>query len=205
MAKPVLTSKTGTEAKLVQYASNVVKKVTENAPLFPDATEKVTLLETALADYTASLSEAAFRDMRQVVIKNQQATVVKELLYDLSLHVESVAKGDPNILLAAGFIPSKEHTESIGISPKANDLRAVVTHPGTNTIQLRVNTWRPARFYQFEFRKADSLNEWTKVLSTKSRIAISDLDYLQEYEFRVTYLGSIPTPNYSDPVRCVVV
>ncbi len=205
MAKPVLSSKTGTEARLVQYTSNVVKKTKENATLFPDATEKVALLETALADYTASLSEAAFRDMRQVVIKNQQAAVVRQLLYDLSLHVESVAKGDPNILLAAGFVPGKDSTGNIGISPKANDLRAVVAHPGTRTVQLRVRPWRSARFYRFEFRKAGSLNEWTQVLSTKSRLAIPDLDYLQEYEFRVTYLGSIPTPNYSDTVRCVVI
>jgi hypothetical protein len=205
MAKPVLSTKTRTESQLVQYASNVVKKSKENADLFPDATEKVTLLETALADYTNSLSEAAFRDMRQVVIKNQQAVLVRQLLYDLSLHVESVAKGDPNIVLAAGFVPGKNNAPNAGISPKANDLRAVVTHPGTNTVQLRVNPWRPARFYQFEYRKAGSLNEWTTVLSTKSKLGISGLDYLQEYEFRVTYLGTNPTPNYSDTVRCVVV
>ncbi|MBD1421377.1 hypothetical protein [Sphingobacterium chuzhouense] len=205
MAKPVLTSKTRTESRLVQYASNVVKKSKENADLFPDATEKVTLLETALADYTDSLSEAAFRDMRQVVIKNQQAVLVRQLLYDLSLHVESVAKGDANIVLAAGFVPGKNNAPNAGISPRANDLRAVVTHPGTNTVQLRVNPWRPARFYQFEYRKAGSLNEWTTVLSTKSKLGISNLDYLQEYEFRVTYLGTNPTANYSDTVRCVVV
>ncbi|PRD47117.1 hypothetical protein [Sphingobacterium haloxyli] len=205
MAKPVLTSKTRTESRLVQYASNVVKKSKENADLFPDAAEKVTLLETALADYTDSLSEAAFRDMRQVVIKNQQAVLVRQLLYDLSLHVESVAKGDPNIVLAAGFVPGKNNAPNAGISPKANDLRALVTHPGTNTVQLRVNPWRPARFYQFEYRKAGSLNEWTAVLSTKSKLGVSDLNYLQEYEFRVTYLGTNPTPNYSDTVRCVVV
>lgn len=205
MAKPVLTSKTRTESRLVQYASNVVKKSKENADLFPEATEKVTLLETALADYTDSLAEAAFRDMRQVVIKNQQAVLVRQLLYDLSLHVESVAKGDPNIVLAAGFVPGKNNAPNAGISPKANDLRAVVTHPGTNTVQLRVNPWRQARFYQFEYRKAGSMNEWTTVLSTKSKLGISDLDYLQEYEFRVTYLGTIPTPNYSDTARCVVV
>src|SRR5690606_40779006 len=115
MAKPTLTSKTRTDSKLVQYASNVVSKTTENASLFPDATEKVALLKTALDTYMGSLSEAAYRDMRQVIIKNQQATVVRELLYDLSLHVESVAKGDPNILLAAGFVPSKDNSSSIEI------------------------------------------------------------------------------------------
>lgn len=205
MAKPVLTSKTRTESKLVQYASNVVKKSTENAELFPDAAEKVTLLETALADYTDSLSEAAFRDMRQVVIKNQQAVLVRQLLYDLSLHVESVAKGDANMVLAAGFVPGKDSVPNVGISPKATDLRAAVTHPGTNTVQLRVSPWRPARYYQFEYRKAGSGEAWTTVLSTKSKLAVPNLEYREEYEFRVTYLGTDPTPNYSDTVRCIVV
>src|SRR5690606_41852334 len=90
------------------------KKSQENASLFPDAAEKVTLLESALADYMEARTEASFRAMRQVGIKNQQAVMVRQALYDLSLHVESVAKGDPNILLAAGFIPSKNHTSKIG-------------------------------------------------------------------------------------------
>ncbi|HLT87886.1 MAG TPA: hypothetical protein VKZ57_09860 [Sphingobacterium sp.] len=204
MKKPAVSSKTGTESQLIAYASNVVKKSQENASLFPDAAEKVTLLESALADYMEARTEASFRDMRQVVIKNQQAVMVRQALYDLSLHVESVAKGDPNILLAAGFIPSKNNTSSVGQTPKANDLRAMITHPGTNTVQLRVNRWRPARFYQFEYRKTGSMNEWTKVLSSKSKMSISNLEYAQEYEFRVTYLATDPTPNYSDTVRCLV-
>ena len=204
MKKPAVSSKTGTESQLIAYASNVVKKTTENADLFTDAAEKVAQLESALANYTDSRAEASFRDMRQVVIKNQQAVVVRQALYDLSLHVESVAKGDPNILLAAGYIPRKSRTANIGQAPKANDLRVIVTHPGTNTVQLRVNRWRPARFYQFEYRKASSLNEWIKVLSSRSKMSISNLEYAQEYEFRVTYLGTDPTPNYSETVRCLV-
>lgn len=204
MKKPAVSSKTGTESQLIAYASNVIKKSQENASLFPDAAEKVTLLESALADYTDSRTEASFRDMRQVVIKNQQAVVVRQALYDLSLHVESVAKGDPNILLAAGFIPSKDKISNVGQAPKANDLRVLVVHPGTNTVQLRVHRWRPARFYQFEYRKVGSMNEWTKVLSSKSKTSIPNLEYAQEYEFRVTYLGTDPTPNYSDTVRCLV-
>jgi len=205
MAKPILHSKVSTEPALIQYATNVVKKSKENAALFPDATDKVAAVETALANYTDSKTEATFRDMRQVTIKNQQATVLKSALYDLSLHVESISKGDPSVIFAAGFSPSKATGTSIGQSPKPNDLRAVVTHPGTNTVQLRVAPWKPAKLYQFEYRKVGSLNDWTAVLGTKSRIAIADLEYLQEYEFRVTYLGPIPAPNYSEIVRCAVV
>ena len=205
MAKPILKSKTGTEAKLIQYAANVIKSTKENAILFPDAPEKVSVLEAALKNYSESKSEASFRDMRQIAIKNQQAIILKGALYDLSLYVEGVAKGDNMVILAAGFMPSRSSVTKVGYSPKPNGLRALVAHPGTNTVQLRVAPWRPARFYQFEFRKAGTINQWTSVLSTKSRTAITGLDYLQEYEFRVTYLGSIPTPNYSEIVRCAAV
>lgn len=205
MAKPTLTSKTGSESELVAYASNVVKKSQENAALFPDAEDKVTAVQAALSIYMDSKSDAAFRDMRQIVIKNQQASRLRELLYDLSLHVESIAKGDPALLLAAGFIPRKTKSTSVGFSPKATNLRAVVTQPGTNTVQLQVARWAYSRYYQFEYRKLGSQNPWTTVLSTKSKVAVSGLEYLQEYEFRVTYLGSVPEPNYSDVVVCAVV
>lgn len=202
MAKPTLSSKIGTATKLLTYAENVLKKSTENADLFPDAAAFMQELETALATYRDGLTEATYRDMRQVIIKNQQAEVLKEVLYRYSLHVEMVSNKDPNLILAAGFIPNKSTTQAIGMSPKANDLRAEVKHPGTNSVNVRVNAWKSAKLYQFEFRKADSMNDWTRVLSTKSRTVIQGLEHGQQYEFRVTYVSTDPTPNYSDIVRC---
>lgn len=205
MAKPTLSSKIGSAAKLLTYAENVFKKSIENAVLFPDAASTIVELEAALKAYRNGLTEAAYRDTRQIVIKNKQAAILKQVLYKYALYVEAVANGDPNIILAAGYIPSKSSTGSIGSSPKPYNLRVEIYQGGNNAVQLRVNSWRPARYCQFEFRKVGSENEWSKVLSTKSKTVIPDLEHLQEYEFRVTYLGADPTPNYSDIVRCYVV
>ncbi|MBD1431337.1 fibronectin type III domain-containing protein [Sphingobacterium sp. DN00404] len=205
MAKPTLSSKIGTAAKLLTYAENVLKKSIENAVLFPQAESTIAELEAALEAYRNGLVEAAYRDMRQIVIKNQQAETLKQVLYRYALYVEMVANGDPNIILAAGYIPSKSSTVSIGFSPKPHNLRVEIYQGGNNAVQLRVNSWRPARYCQFEYRKVGSGSEWTKVLSTKSKTVIQDLEHLQEYEFRVTYLGADPTPNYSDTVRCYIV
>ena len=206
VVKPTVASKIGSATKLLTYAENVVKKSTENATLFPDATEQIAALQTALEAYRDGLTEARYRDMRQVVIKDQHADNLRYLLNKYALHVENVAEGDPNMILAAGFIPSKSTVQpAVGISPKPSDLRVEVKHPGTNSVQVQVKSWSKARFYQFEFRKAGSMNDWTPVLSTKSRFVIQGLEYLQEYEFRVTYLGTDPTPNYSNVVRCAVV
>lgn len=202
MAKPTLSSKIGTATKLLTYAENVLQKSKDNADLFTDAAETILELEAAIEAYRNGLTESAYRDMRQVVLKNQQAEMLKQILYRYSLYVETVANGDPNLILASGFMPSKSTTQPIGMSPKANDLRAEVMHPGTRSVNVRVKAWKPAKLYQFEFRQADSMNGWTPILSTKSRTVIRGLEHGQEYEFRVTYVSTDPTPNYSDIVRC---
>lgn len=205
MAKPTLSSKTGTGAKLLQYAETVLVKTTENASIFTEPQPSLEDLSDAITVFRDSMTEASFRDMRQVVLKNQHATALKEILYNLSLYVETVAQGDPAIVLAAGFIPSKDMREPVGLSPKPHDLRAEVRDAGTQSVHVRVNTWKHARYYQFEFRKVGSGEEWSRMLSTKSKVHITDLEYLNEYEFRVSYLGSNPALNYSETVRCAVV
>ncbi|MEC3880883.1 hypothetical protein [Parapedobacter sp. 10938] len=204
MAKPILSSKTGTGAKLLQYAETVLAKTTENAGIFVEPRPSMDDLSAAIEQFRTSMTEASFRDMRQVVLKNQHATALKEILYNLSLYVETIAQGDPAIVLAAGFIPSKDMREPVGLSPKPYDVRAQVRDAGTRSVHVRVDTWKHARYYQFEFRKVGSAEAWTRILSTKSKVHITDLEYLNEYEFRVSYLGSNPALNYSEIVRCAV-
>lgn len=205
MAKPVLSSKTETAAKLLQYAENVLAKATENATLFPDPVPTLADIEASLQAYRNGLTEASFRDMRQVELKNQQAAHLKNLLYNFSLYVETVAQGNPATIMAAGFTPSKKNGTSVGASPKPNDFRVEIPQVGLQMVSMRVKAWKPTRFYQFEYRKVGSLDEWIRVLSSKSKIVVRDLEHLQQYEFRVTYLGTDPTPNYSDIVRCYVI
>lgn len=114
------------------------------------------------------------------------------------------AQGDPNIILAAAFIPSKARSAHGYGQPKPNNLRADVKYPNTGSAHLRVARWKPARYYQFEYCKLGSMNDWMRVLSTKSRIVVHELQYLTEYEFRVTYLCSNPSPNYSEVVISAV-
>lgn len=206
MAKPTLSSKIGTATKLLTYAENVLQKTKDNADLFTDAAETIVLLETAVEAYRNGLVESAYRDRRQVVIKNQQAETLKRVLHTHALYVESVSAGDPNVILAAGFIPSQSTVQPpVGASPRPSDLRAEIKHAGTCSVHLRVNSWKYARYYQFEYRKVGSLSEWTRVLSTRSRTVIQELEKGQEYEFRATYLGSDPAPNYCDTVHCYAV
>lgn len=206
MAKPTVSNQTNTEAKLLKYAENVFKKSTENASLFPEATTLLADLGVVLELFRDGITEANYRDKRQVVIKNQHGARLKQALYHLSLHVELVANGDANLILAAGFIPSKDKANAgyVGISPKPTGLTVQLGAQGLLMAELGVKSWQSARFYQFEYRVVGA-NAWTTVISPKSKVSIRDLEHLQEYEFRVTYLGPDPTPVYSDSVRCYIV
>lgn len=206
MAKPTLSNKIGTADKLQSYAESVLVKITENASIFTDPNPTIEELEAGIETFKSSRTEARFRDMRQVALKSQHATALKQLLYNLSLYVERIAQGDPAVILAAGFIPSKDFNTPVGVAPKPVDLRAEVLHVGTRSINVRVKSWKPARFYQFEYRKVDEEADWTRVLSSRSKLFLTDLEYLKAYEFRVAYLGSDPSLiSYSEIARCVVV
>src|SRR5690606_18802900 len=147
MAKPTLSSETGTEANLLHYAETVLAKTTENASIYPETQPSLDDLAAAIGSLKSSMTESSFRDLRQVVLKNQHASALKEVLYNLSLYVDTVAQGDPAIVFAAGFIPSKDLREPVGLSPRPHDVRAEVRDPGTQSVHVRVNPWKYARYY----------------------------------------------------------
>src|SRR3546814_10891571 len=96
-------------------------------------------------------------------------------------------------------------SEPVGLSPKPHDLRAQVRDAGTQSVHVRVNTWKHARYYQFEFRKVGSGEAWTRILSTKSKVHVTGLEYLNEYASRVYNMGYNTALNYSATDSCGVV
>lgn len=187
----------------MRYADNILLKMTENVDLFPDPDPTLAELDSALSDFRLSLSEAAFRDMRKVVVKNQMQAKLRQVIYGLSLYVEKVSQGDQAMILAAGFLPNRTATKT-GIAPKPVDFRVNLTRISSQTVELRVKSWAPTRVYQFEYRKVAGTEDWQTVLSSKSTCVLEGLDKLQEYEFRVAYIGTDPTVTYSDVVRSYV-
>ncbi|NGM61910.1 hypothetical protein G5B30_08275 [Sphingobacterium sp. SGG-5] len=125
---------------------------------------------------------------------------MKRMLYDLALYVDKIAKGDRAIILAGGFIPTKERDPSM-VPPFPKNFRVMLTETGGCQVHLRVKAWRLARFYRFEYRKLESDAPWQIVLSSGSKCILANLDRRQDYEFRVAYLGADPTVTYSDVIR----
>src|SRR5690606_3329326 len=151
-----------------------------------------------------SYAQASFRDKRAVILKAQHGEKLQDVIRRLAHYVEGVAAGDEAIIVAAGFRPSRSSHVSLGRTPKPENLRVEHIQVGSGSIRLRVNAWRPARLYQYEYRKKGT-EQWSSGMQTKSSLEMSNLDMLEEYEFRVSYIGSDVTLNYSDLITAWVI
>jgi len=206
MAKTTLkTGATGnSEAAYVKFVENIVVKLTENTALFPDVEPERDVLEQLLSEFKRTQADAAYRDKRMVVIKNQAYATLKAEVYRMSLYVERQAAGDEAMILAAGFIPSKRGMRVLEPAPKPKIFIVEVNAQISGVADLKVNGWRRVLAYRFEYRKKNSDSHWNPVLSSKSKVTITGLEPVQEYEFRVAYIGRNPQITYSDIVSSYV-
>lgn len=206
MAKTTL--KTGapgnSEAAYVKFVENIMVKLTDNIALFPGVAPDRDALGYALRVFKRTQADAAYRDKRLVVIKNQAYGALKAAVYRLSLYVERRADGDEAMILAAGFIPSKRGAHVLEPAPKPKTFFVKVDAHVGGVAELKVNSWRRVLAYQFEYRKVGSGQGWNLVTSSKSKVTITGLERIQEYEFRVAYIGRNPQITYSDVVSSYV-
>ena len=205
MKKPTLQFQKLNAAQLLQYAEQILGKMRQHADVFESPSPSLEDVEAAVVAFRDATTEAAFRDRRAIVLREQRQADLKALIYELSKYVDTVAKGDEAVVLAAGFIPSKPSSNRTGRAPQPGNLRAINDYVGSARIQLRVDRWEGSRLYQFEHRKKGTDQPWQPVLSSKATCILENLDVFEEYEFRVAYRGVDPTLVYSDVVSSYVV
>ncbi|MBL1409631.1 fibronectin type III domain-containing protein [Sphingobacterium faecale] len=193
-----------TAAELLNYAEHIFQKMTESKNLFTNPVPSLIIFEGVLIGYRDAYAEAVHRDMRAVVIKGQKGKELQEVIYRLSHYVDAVAQGDPAIILAAGYRPSQPTTQSVGRTPQAQGLRVKNVGIGTCAVQVKVDPWKPARLYQYMYRKKGTVN-WNSTLWGSSRIELEGLEMLKMYEFKVSYLGRDGVANFSDIITALVV
>lgn len=198
MSKLKLDERKQTDVQLMQTAEQIFVKMTQESTLFPTPIPPLADLETALAAFRNSATEAAYRDTRAIMIRQQKRKELVRVLKELSKYVDTVANDDGTIILAAGFELRRPSSSYSGIVPKAPAPIAEPKEIGSGRVQLRTEPWAGARMYNFQFRVKGSAEEWRSQLSSKSTCLIHGLDTFKEYEFRITYLGIDPTPNFSD-------
>ena len=125
-----------------------------------------------------------------MVLKGQKGEELQKAIHRLSRYVDAVADGDEAVILAAGYRPTRPSTSRIGQTPQAENLRVENPRVGTGLIRLRIKPWQHARLYRFEYRSKGT-TEWVTVIHNKSVLDVNDLEMLQEYEFRASYLAQL--------------
>lgn len=205
MAKTTLQTGTKSgEAQYVKYVENIIVKLTENASLFPDLDPPLADLEDRLSAVKKAQADAAYRDKRFVVMKNQALTALKLVVYHLSMYVERKANGDAATILAAGFIPAKTGAPDTDPAPKPKNFVVEVSANLSGIANLKVASWKKVLIYQFEYRKKNGNGEWNRIVSSKTKLMLTGLEPVQEYEFRVAYIGRNPLVTYSDVVSSYI-
>ncbi|PUV21967.1 fibronectin type III domain-containing protein [Sphingobacterium athyrii] len=204
MSQLTINEKDQTDVQLMQTAEQIATKMANEAVLFPTPIPALTVLNAALTAFRNSATEAAYRDTRAIMIRKQKREELVYVLKELGKYVDTIAGNDDTIVLAAGFNIRKTNTSYNGFVPKAQRLIAEPDQVGSGRVNLKTTAWAGARMYEYQYRLKGSNEAWSSQLSSKSTCVIDGLETFKEYEFRVTYIGIDPKPNYSDAISSFV-
>lgn len=204
MSKPVTQAQRLKDDNLMQYVEQIITNMRAATAMYPEPIPGMDIMEEALTDFRLSATEAAYRDGRAIRIRQDKRKHLEYLLSELAKYVDTVARRDENLVLASGFALPKEAQSYSGSVPTATHLMAQPQEVGSRRIKLKVDRWKGARMYLFQFRKKGE-TEWSAQFSSKSSCLIEGLEMFQEYEFRATYMGISPEPNYSNIISSYVV
>lgn len=198
MARTIFDFTKLSDTVLDTVADNILNKMTGNTN-FATPNPDLATLETYLQEYRTALVNAALGDRQMVEVKNQKRRQLERTLRALAMYVDPIANGDVSIILSAGFGVAEQVRALAGPRPKPADVNVIPGAHGSGVAEIRVKRQPLARLYRYAYRIVGS-QEWIEVLSSRSRVKLQGLQALQQYEFRVAYLGTDPTINYSDIV-----
>lgn len=203
MNKPITQFRNMNNEELMQYAEQIITKMRDSTEIFPEPAPELATVENALLTFRMAATEAVHRDSRAIRIRTEKRKELEYLISELAKYVDTVANKNAIVIQTSGFMLSKEAESFAGVLPKLKGLVAEPQQVGSLRMKLTAKHWKGARMYQFEYRKKGE-TEWLTRLSTKSKCILEGLEMFQEYEFRATYVGIHPEPNYSDIVTSYV-
>lgn len=204
MIKPTLNYRELSEIAFALYAGGILHCMKKNNDIFVEPDPSLEELETRIIAYREGLLNASYRDHRQVLIKNKRKQELHQCLRLLSFYIDKTARGDKEIIVAAGFSFSDENRKPSKRCPDPENFSATSMGAGSFAIRLRVKPWRGCRMYVFECRKKDT-EAWETILSSKASCILNHLEHFSEYEFRVYYKGAIANSFYSPILSCYIV
>ncbi len=189
--KLIKTDLRGLNALQMLTRARVVRNAMKNNPLFPSPTPSMPEFEAAMDELAASIKITYSGGSRLAFSQKQtRLKALADMIKSLAAYVSIVAKGDNDIVLAAGF-------EQRRASSRINVL-AQPKFPKAKSGQMPRTTevrWDPvhgARMYKVLVTKGYLKTDGavTVMTSTKSRCCITDLEPLEYYTVQVQALGA---------------
>src|SRR5690606_29662525 len=101
MSKLTLNEREQSDAQLMQTADKILSKMTAESILFPTPAPALATLDVALTAFLNSAAEAAYRDTRAVLIRNQKRKELVYVLKELAKYVDTpvLCNGSPKLIL----------------------------------------------------------------------------------------------------------
>jgi hypothetical protein len=179
------------------FATGVHDGVVKNATLFLNPTITPAVLLGGITTYTSALGAANKGSVAQTLAKNIARAALEDMLRTLASYVDGIAKGDPTIIMLAGFVPT-----GMSATPAVVDIaldKPVITSTRNGLSgQLLVRVKPSDQAYAYEGQVQIKDGSWqTMGISTQAReIQLNNLTPGTFYNVRVRVIGANKT--YSD-------
>ncbi len=198
-ARIIINFKNNTDSDMSDFGQSVITGMTGN-PDFTTPVPSLADVSTAIANFDSAKADASTGNHAAVELKNQKRQILEELLYELGLYVELQSDGDIATMRRSGFKTTKDPAP-VGPLPKPTGFRVQST--GKGVIKLGLDRLQGAVSYQFEFKEATAA-DWSRKISSKTRLLLTDLPSGKEYFFRVLPIGTSDVREYSDEISSFV-
>src|SRR5690606_29659277 len=154
----------------------------------------LTVIEGHLEDLYPYVVEPDKLSTEISLLRKQKRQLLQEDIRLLARYIDQVAKGDPALIMQAGFEPTMP-PQPVGPMPKPAHIKLV--NQAAGRVKASTNVVRGVKSYDFQYRE-QGVETWTIVRSAKSWIIVDGLKSKTTYEFKAAYIGSDPTITYSD-------
>ncbi|MBI2721608.1 MAG: fibronectin type III domain-containing protein [Bacteroidetes bacterium] len=187
-------------AEKVEFARAIVLSMTGNIS-FSNAAVLIAALTVASDDLETAIMAAQDKSKTQIAIREQKEEVLDDVLTQVANHVDSIAKGDPAVILSAGLPLRRSNNNPVPL----NQVQGLSASPRSieGELELSWNALKYCRAYVVEqYTEAGSLPADTKVMPTDSaawkvvqvltakKFKLSGLKTGNWYSFRVYGVGT---------------
>jgi hypothetical protein len=186
------------DADFETLAKSILQSMDGNGN-FPSPVPALSIILTAVTDYSSALVTAQGRDKNAVAVKNSSRDTLTALLVQLASSVTTTANGDRVILVSSGFRLGKDGDTTPLEKPKS-----IALTDGINQGELisKVPFVEGAKSYGHQFTTDISAPavQWKEKISTSSKYVFTGLVPGQKYWVQVAAYGSFNQVVYSDVI-----